>query len=108
MKLDDYQVWTRETRQYSDDYKVVYPALGLAGEAGEVADQVKKVLRNDGGRVTDERRAKILDECGDVLYYLAATCDDLQCSLSDVARANQKKLLDRKARDQIKGDGGNR
>lgn len=66
MTLNEYQEHALETAVYPEKYKVVYPALGLAGEAGETADKIKKVLRGDDGVVlTDEKRQAVAMEIGD-------------------------------------------
>ena len=102
MNFDEYQKFARSTAIYPDECKVVYPALGLCGEAGEVAEKVKKNIR-DG---------KSLDgvglELGDVLWYISALADDLGVSLEDVVKANVNKLYSRKARNKLQGDGDNR
>lgn len=71
---------------------VVYPAVGLAGEAGEVANEIKKYIRDDHHRLTDERRSKIIDEMGDVLWYLNALAFEIGSTLEDVAKRNIAKL----------------
>jgi len=71
-------------------------ALGLAGEAGEVTDEVKKVYRNDGGKLYSKRQNKILLEMGDVLFYLQALAIELGVSLSDIATLNRQKLHERR------------
>jgi NTP pyrophosphatase (non-canonical NTP hydrolase) len=80
---------------------VSYLTLGLNGEAGEVAEQVKKAIRNDG-QITDERRAKILDEIGDVLWYVARIASEFQASLGDVAEQNVAKLEQRRQTQNLK------
>ncbi len=104
MDLSTYQQGARRTAGYPQSASVTYPALGLAGEAGEVANQVKKIIRDDAGQVTPERRAKILDELGDVLWYAAALASDLGASLDEVAAANLEKLAARAANGTIQGD----
>ena len=79
--------------------------MGLGGEAGEVLDKVKKIMRDDGGVITDGRREAIKGELGDTLWYLAVLCTELGLSLDDVAAANVQKLKDRKERGVIKGSG---
>jgi NTP pyrophosphatase (non-canonical NTP hydrolase) len=103
MTFDDYQSAARKTAIYPEQHKVVYPALGLTGEAGEVAEKVKKWIR-DG--VLDPDAVK--KELGDVLWYLAALAGDLNLSLSDVAEANVRKLESRQARGVLGGSGDNR
>lgn len=85
-----------------------YPALGLAGEAGEVAEQVKKAIRDDQGRITESRRAALKKELGDVLWYVAALCSELDLDMADVAQTNLDKLASRKERGVIQGDGDDR
>lgn len=82
--------------------RMQYAALGLAGEAGELAGEVKKVLRNDEGVLTDERKAKILDESGDVLWYVEALLSEMGLTLSDAIVNNIEKLRERRASGTIK------
>lgn len=72
-----------------------YPTLGLAGEAGEVANVVKKIQRDFGGILTDEVRAKLKDELGDVLWYISACADELGLTLEQIAEFNIEKLAKR-------------
>ena len=83
----------------------IYPTLGLAGEAGEVAEKVKKVLRDNGGEFDAAAVAAIQKELGDVLWYVARLATELGLDLEDVASHNLAKLADRKARDQLHGGG---
>ena len=92
MNLDEYQLKALETAMYPENAKIIYPALGLAGEAGELANQVKKIIRDDGGNLTPERKEKIVDELGDVLWYCAALASDIEMSLDAIAQANLLKL----------------
>lgn len=101
--LDDYQKKARRFAIYDKKFKIVYPSLGLTSEAGEVADKVKKWLRD--GKVDKEELAK---EIGDVLWYCAILSDDLGFKLSDVAHLNMDKLKKRKATGKIRGSGDNR
>lgn len=87
---------------------VTYCALGLAGEAGEVANKVKKMLRDDNGIVTDERHGMIVDELGDVLWYVAALCEELHVDMGVVAMRCLQKLAKRKEENTLKGDGDKR
>ena len=103
--LDDYKT-DREVRP--EAYRLVYPALGLAGEAGELANKVKKVLRDHGGHLSEEAREAILAELGDVLWYVAQVATDLGESLEAVAQANLAKLRSRKERGRLGGDGDDR
>ncbi|SDE96803.1 NTP pyrophosphatase, house-cleaning of non-canonical NTPs [Thermus arciformis] len=108
MTLEEYQREAQKTALYPEAYRLVYPALGLAGEAGELANKVKKVLRDHGGRLREEDREAILAELGDVLWYVAQVATDLGESLEAVARANLAKLRSRKERGRLGGAGDNR
>lgn len=102
-KFDEYQDWTDSTAIYPEDKALEYVALGLVNEAGEFAGKVKKIIRGD--KVSQEALAA---ELGDVLWYLARACTELEVYMSDVAQGNVDKLTDRKERDVIRGDGDNR
>lgn len=108
MNFKDYQEQAVKTAIYGEGSLILYPALGLGNEAGEVQGKIKKVLRDNGGIFTPELNSKIGDEIGDVLWYMAALCRDLGLSLEDIAANNIKKLLDRQARNVIGGSGDNR
>jgi NTP pyrophosphatase (non-canonical NTP hydrolase) len=88
---------------YPATHKVLYPALGLCGETGEVAEKVKKQVR-DGVF----NRHEVAKELGDVLWYLANLSNDIGYNLDEVADINIEKLTSRKNRDKIKGSGDNR
>ena len=104
--LNNYQMQARKFAIYPERMKIMYPALGLAGEAGEVADKVKKVFRDD--RDDAEYRHQIAKEIGDVLWYCAALADDLGYSLQQIAEMNVYKLKARMAMGTLHGDGDNR
>ena len=109
MNFTDYQTKSRATAKYpSIGHAVIYPTLGLVNEAGEVAGKIKKVFRDKGGEINVETREALKAELGDVLWYLAQTCTELDLSLDEVAEANITKLMDRQARGKIQGDGDNR
>jgi len=109
MNFQEYQEKSRKTAQYPDAGKnFVYPTLGLSGEAGEVADKVKKIIRDKGGIVNDETREAIKKELGDVLWYVAQLSTEFGLSLDDVAEGNIKKLYSRLERGTIQGSGDNR
>ncbi|MFB6145112.1 MAG: nucleoside triphosphate pyrophosphohydrolase family protein [Candidatus Nanohaloarchaea archaeon] len=103
MEFNHYQDRTEETAIYPEDDAVNYLALGLNGEAGEVAEKIKKSIRDDKELGDDMKK-----ELGDVLWYLARLADELGFELDDVAENNLDKLFDRKERDRIHGDGDNR
>ncbi len=110
MEIEEYSEQAVETAVYPDknEGNFIYPALGLAGEAGEVAEKIKKILRDEGGELTAEKREQLGDELGDVLWYWAALCRELELSPTAVASQNIEKLADRQARDKIQGSGDNR
>ena len=105
MNFDEYQTQASKTTIYDDKYNIIYPSLGLVNEAGEVAGKVKKVLRDKGGHFSPETKQAIADELGDVLWYIAAMCNDLNINMEDVAQNNLNKLNSRMARNVIKGSG---
>ena len=108
MELSEYQRESRRTAAYPREAWLVYPGLGLAGEAGEVAEHVKKAVRDDGGEVTDERRAAMSKELGDVLWYVAQLASELSLDLDEVARENLDKLFSRQRRGVLSGSGDER
>ena len=108
MTLNEYQIAALETAQYPKEYKILYPALGLNGEAGEVADKVKKVIRDKEGNFTTEGKANIAMELGDVLWYVATMAHDIGYSLEEIGIMNRDKLRSRKERGMIGGSGDNR
>src|SRR3984957_8384911 len=93
MELSEYQRLSRRTAEYPREAWLGYPALGLAGEAGEVAEHAKKAIRDDGGEVTGERRAAMAKELGDVLWYVSQLASELGLDLDELAGANLEKLL---------------
>lgn len=116
MDLNNYQELAMQTAVYPAEFKVVYPALGMNGEAGEVADKVKKVIRDtairkdcDGAVVLREiDKVEIAKEVGDVLWYCATLANDLGYSLEEIAEMNIEKLQSRKERGVLGGSGDNR
>jgi NTP pyrophosphatase (non-canonical NTP hydrolase) len=108
IELSDYQRLSRRTAEYPRQAWLAYPALGLAGEAGEVAEHAKKAVRDDGGLVTGERRQAISRELGDVLWYVAQVASELGLDLDEIAQANLDKLLSRQRRGVLAGSGDNR
>jgi NTP pyrophosphatase (non-canonical NTP hydrolase) len=105
MELGDYQRRSRATAGYPREAWLAYPALGLAGEAGEVAENVKKVIRDDAGAVSDERRERLSRELGDVLWYVAQLATELGLDLDEIAAGNLEKLLSRQQRGVLSGSG---
>ncbi|HWY18893.1 MAG TPA: nucleoside triphosphate pyrophosphohydrolase family protein [Solirubrobacteraceae bacterium] len=110
MHLSEYQRLSRRTAEYPREASswLAYPALGLAGEAGEVAEHAKKTIRDDGGQVSDERRVAMSKELGDVLWYVAQLASELGLELDEIAQANLDKLLSRQERGVLSGEGDDR
>ena len=105
MRFDDYQKTALRTAIYADRHRVIYPALGLASEAGEVAGKIKKVLRDQDGDVDRAPLEAIKDELGDVLWYVAVLARDLGLSLEEIATNNLAKLKARAERGTLGGGG---
>lgn len=109
MQFKEYENEAIKTAEYPKvGESFVYPTLGLVGEAGEVAEKIKKLFRNDNGVLTDTHREELKKELGDVLWYLAALSRELGFSLDDVAETNIVKLRSRAERGVIKSSGDNR
>lgn len=106
MNINDYQDQATKTAIYKQE--VIYPALGLANEAGEVLGKIKKVLRDNDGDFTEEKREEIGAEIGDVLWYIAALSRDLNLSMESIAQANLDKLNSRMVRGVLGGSGDTR
>ena len=109
MDLATYQQSARRTALYPGvGSNPIYPTLGLCGEAGEVADKVKKVIRDREGQFSAEVIEALKLELGDVLWYVAQLSSELGLALEDVAAANLEKLASRAARNAISGEGDHR
>jgi NTP pyrophosphatase (non-canonical NTP hydrolase) len=108
MDLAFYQRKAIETAIYPPEYRISYPAFGLAGEAGEVMNKIKKVYRDKQGVFDKETKQEIAKELGDVLWYLAVLSQDLGQSLDRTAEMNLEKLSERKKRGTLVGSGDNR
>lgn len=125
ISFDDYQAGARQTAgpyikacmdiaagartvNVAKNLQLAYTAIGLAGEAGEFAGKIKKVIRDDQGTITAEKRGELKKELGDVLWYLAECANQLGCNLSDIAESNALKLQDRMERGVLQGSGDNR
>lgn len=108
MTFDDYQNQAKTTAIHPKGTEYFYPVLGLCSEVGEVASKVKKAFRDDAGEFSDSRKADLEKELGDVLWYLSQICTDFGLSLDRVANKNLEKLLSRKERGVLSGDGDNR
>lgn len=109
MTFDEYEKLAANTAIYPRRGKnLIYPVLGLAGESGEVAEKVKKLIRDKNYIIDDEFKEEIKKELGDVLWYIAAICYELGISMKDVATTNIEKLASRKKRGRLQGNGDKR
>ena len=113
MKLDKYQKQAAEFDLFETSVDLKAPGflekvLGIAGEAGEVTDKIKKIIRDKGGYASEEDRAEIAKELGDVLWYVANVARYLDISLSEIAGGNIDKLSSRKKRNKLHGEGDDR
>lgn len=108
MDFSQYEVEASRTAVYPQDQGVYYTALGLAGEAGEVANKVKKIMRDDEGLLSHERAEQIAQELGGVLWYLSECARQIGIPLTSIANGNLVELQSRRDRGVIQGSGDNR
>ena len=109
MDFNKYQKLAKKTAVYPNIGKnFTYPTIGLMGEAGEVANKIKKLIRDDGSKITKERREELKAEIGDMLWYIAQLSTELGLKLSDVAKYNIEKLAKRQIENKLHGSGDNR
>ena len=111
MDFNEYQDLASQTADFSGrpgEYPLMYSCMGLAGETGEVIEKVKKVMRNNGGEMSEEQREAIKQEIGDVLWYLSQVARFCDILLDEGAEANVKKLADRRERGVIRSEGDTR
>ena len=109
MTFNEYQERAKTTARYPNQgSNITYPTLGLVGEAGEIANKVKKIFRDDGGIMTDEKRQELLSEAGDVLWYLSTISTELGFGFEQMAQANLEKLAARAAKGTLHGSGDHR
>lgn len=108
MNFNDYQNEARQTAIYPPKYYIIYPTLGLVGEAGEIANKVKKIYRDSNGELNEDIISTLKSEIGDVLWYCAALASDLGVSLSEIAEDNIAKLKRRHDTNTIQGSGDDR
>lgn len=109
MEFNEYQKKAKETAKYpniGDNF--VYPTLGFVGEAGELANKISKIFRDDDSKITEIKREEIKHELGDALWYLSQLALEFNIELDDVAVYNLEKLASRKKRGEISGSGDNR
>lgn len=109
MTFEEYEQVALSLARYPNiGSNIVYPALGLSGESGEVADKVKKIFRDKGGVLTENDRESLAYEVGDVLWYVGAAAKELGYSLAEIARMNLEKLISRRDRGKLHGEGDDR
>jgi len=106
--IDEYSEWTIHTAKYTgagtgNDSELTYLALGLNGEAGEVAEKIKKRIRDE----TWDHQS-FVKELGDVFYYLCRLCESVNVPPSEILAVNQEKLIKRLQENKIQGSGDNR
>ena len=106
--LDMYQKVAKTTAIYPREQAIIYPTLGLTGEAGEVANKVKKIIRDGSNKNDDSLVSEIKSEIGDCLWYIAVLASDFNIKLSDIASSNLEKLANRKKNNTIHGSGDTR
>lgn len=112
MTLNEYQAQARTTALYPEQARIIYPALKLAGEAGEVTEKLGKLMRDEGyvagAELTEAQTSALAKELGDVLWYVANLAADMGLSLEDVGAQNLEKLASRKQRGVLGGSGDDR
>lgn len=108
MDINLYQQLAEKTAIYPKEMGLYYTTLGLVGEAGEIANKVKKIIRDDNGELSFEKRVELVSELGDVLWYVANLASELKVDLDKVASTNINKLFGRKDRGALQGSGDDR
>lgn len=109
MDFKEYQKKARKTAIYPNRGRnFIYPTLGLCGEAGEIAEKIKKVIRDKNGLVDQQTKEEVAKELGDVLWYISTLATELGLNLEKIATQNIEKLYSRKKRGKLKGSGDNR
>jgi len=106
MNFNEYQKKSWKTAIYPNKgNNFIYPALGLAGESGEICEKIKKIIRDDDGKISDNKKQLIKEEMGDLLWYIASLGVELGLDMNDIAQCNIDKLLSRKKRGALRGSG---
>ena len=109
MEFNEYQEKARGTAIYPNKgNNLLYPTIGLAGETGEVAEKVKKLMRDKNMKIDQEFIDGVKKELGDVLWYIAAICSELRIGMDEIAKLNIEKLYSRKERNKLHGNGDDR
>lgn len=110
MEFNQYQKESRQTLRYrgSKMEMLSYMALGITGEAGEMANKIKKILRDHEGKLSPKLRQELKSELGDILWYISQLATELGAGLDEIADENLKKVFSRQSRNKINGNGDNR
>lgn len=108
MTFNEYQQQALKTAIYPQNYKIVYPSIGLSGETGEVSEKIKKVLRDNNGNFSKDKCQEIAKELGDCLWYISAMANDIGYTLDEIAEMNINKIVIRQQNNQIHGNGDDR
>lgn len=109
MNLNHYQEQAIKTAIYPNEFKIIYPTIGLAGETGEIAEKIKKIIRDESiNSISQDKLQDLKKELGDVLWYIAVLATDLNLNLNDIAQTNLDKLQSRQQRNKLSGSGDNR
>jgi len=106
--MNDYQFVSRQTAIYPDKQGVVYCVLGLVGESGEIADKLKKIIRDKNNQIGEDEVMSVAKELGDVLWYVSNLAYELGFTLEEIAQMNVDKLQSRMERDKLSGSGDDR
>ena len=109
MHFNKYQKFVKDNSFYpGKGHNFIYPALGIAGEGGEVCDKIKKILRDEKGKMSNDSKKFIKKELGDVLFYLVAEANELGLDFQDVVDSNIEKIIGRRKRRTLRGSGDER
>ena len=109
LNIDGYREWTRQTAIYPKDQEKPYLMLGLVSEVGEVADKLKKQIRDrNDSPMTQEQLTALQKELGDIMWYMARLHDAFGMTFEDTIIMNIDKLTQRKSNDTLKGSGDDR
>ncbi len=106
--VNSYQQEAIKTAIYPKDMAIIYPLIGLSGEVGEVAEKIKKVIRDKNSDFDFNDRTEIAKELGDVMWYIANLANDLGYNLEEILYLNVEKIKSRSERNVIHGNGDNR
>lgn len=109
MNFEEYQKAAKEKAVYPTlGHPVVFPTLGMLGEAGEVSEKIKKIFRDHDSEITESTREEIKKELGDVLWYMSQIASELDINLQEIAEFNLEKITSRHERGAVWGEGDNR